>query len=651
MILDTPQSFQPGKRNIQYLNKDFSQLKQSLIQFAQVYYPTTYRDFSDASPGMMFMEMAAYVGDILSFYIDYQFNESILVNAQERKNIIDAAKSLGYKPKVSTPSVTTLNVYQLVPSLQNSDGTFSPDLSYAQIIQPGMTTTSDTNVSFITDEPVDFTVDTQDDSLTISVYQRDSLGNPQFYVLMKSVSASAGTIVSKQVTIGTPTPFYSIQLSETNVLYVMDVVDADGNSWYETDYMAQDLVSVDTSNVFQNDTTLASYRDTVPMLMQFLRTARRFTVDVDENDNTYLNFGSGVNLQDDSMVVPSIATIGSPTSINGWNVPLDPSNFLTSKTFGQAPGNTTLTIRYVTGGGVASNVTANAIQTVGSAQYFGDITELSQTQQGIVTMIRNSIRVNNPVPATGGRDSETNTEIQSNALANFPTQNRAVTQQDYIVRSYAMPAKFGSIAKAYAVTDAQLDAAMTSPATSSIATSSSAPANLNASNQAPNNPFAINLYVLGYDSNQRLITTNPALQQNLINYLNQFRMLTDSVRILDGFIIDIGVEFSIIVYKNYNKRDVLSNCLNLVQSFFDINDTQFCQPINLARLKLEIGKVNGVQTVSSVKIKNLTAADGDYSPYAYNIDAATVNDIVYPSLDPSIFEVRFPTNDIVGKVM
>jgi hypothetical protein len=631
MITDTPKSFQPGKKDVKYLSRDFGQLKQSLIDFSKVYYPNTYKDFSDASTGMMFIEMASYVGDVLSYYTDYQFKESIMVNSEERRNIVDLARSLGYRVRVSAPSMTTLDVYQVVPSIMAEDGSVSPDMRYAQIIKPAMTARSDSGVSFVTNESVDFTVDTSNNPLDISVYQRNAAGQPQTYVLKKSVAASAGKIVTKTVSVGTPSAFYRIDLSESDVTSILDIYDSDGNRWYETDYMAQDLVAIDTENIFKNDDTLSEYRDTTPFLMTFLRTARRFTLGVTENDTSFLEFGAGTNIQDDEKIIPNISSLARPNSFHPENISYDPSNFMSSKAFGQAPGNTTLTIRYIAGGGIESNVNSNSINSVGTVEYFGDITELPTFERNLTDTIRRSLRVNNPIPAVGGRGTETNDEIKNNALANFSSQNRAVTQKDYVVRSYAMPSKYGSVAKVYATTDSRLNTP---------------------SQQRDNtNPFSINLYVLCYDSSGKLIKTNPAMQQNLKSYLDQYRMLTDSIRIIDGYIINIGVEFNIIVYKNYNKRDVLANAIQLVKTYFDINNIQFCQPINLSRLKLEIGKLDGVQTVSSIKIKNLTLKDGDYSENEYDIAAATSNEVVYPSVDPSIFEVRYPTKDIVGRVI
>lgn len=625
MTTDTQKSFQPGQKDVRYLGKDFSSLKASLLEFAKTYYPNTYKDFSDTSVGMMYMEQAAYVGDILSYYIDYQFKESLPITAEERKNIIALSKYMGYKPKTTGASIGTLDVYQLIPSVQNGDGTFSPDMRYAQIIKENMVVSSDTNTNFVTNEPVDFSVDTASDPTEVSVYQRNESGQPEFYVLKKNVPISSGTIVTKTVTVGSASPFFSITLDHNNVIGVLDIYDSDGNRWYESDYMAQDLVPVQTENIAKNDYTMSAYRDSVPFLLKFIRTSRRFTTSITEDNATVLEFGSGTNVRDDMIILTSAETVNKTTSAN--SVSYDPANFLANSSYGQAPSNTELTIRYIIGGGVESNVNADTIKNIVTMECFGDLTELPENDRNVTRLIRESVKVNNPIATTGGRGPETNDEIKANARANFSTQNRAVTQQDYVVRTYAMPAKYGSIAKAYATTDQRLSPTKTT------------------------NPFAINLYVLCRDANGRLIPTNPALMYNLRNYLNEYRLLTDGVNIIDGYVINVGLSFSIIVYKNYNKRDVLTNCLDTAKSFLSTENMQFSQPINLSRLRLEIAKVDGVQSVTELTLKNLTIRDGDYSKHEYNIATATVNDIVYPSIDPSVFEVRFPTKDIVGKVL
>jgi hypothetical protein len=427
--------------------------------------------------------------------------------------------------------------------------------------------------------------------------------------------------------------------------------DSDGNRWNETEYLAQDLVPIESENIIKNDTALSVYRDTAPFLLKYLKTSKRFVTGVNADGTTFIEFGSGTNISDDEIVIPNIYTVGKVSTFRTEGVYYDPSNFMSSNAFGQAPANTTLTVRYVVGGGIESNVNANSIKNTTSVEFFGDVTELPTLERNLTDLVRRSIKVNNPIPAAGGRGAETNDELRNNAIASCSSQGRAVTQKDYVVRTYAMPSKYGAIAKAYAVTDTQLDMSNIQAATAYASSSGGmSPQNINQYQPEKNNPFSINLYLLCYDKSQRLINSNAAIQQNLKNYINQYRMLTDSVNLLDGYIINIGVDFTIVAYKNYNKREILANCITLVGKYFDINNIQFCQPINLSRLELEIGKVDGVQSVSSLKVKNLTLRDGDYSKHEYDIDKATVDKIIYPSIDPSVFEVRFPSKDIVGRV-
>lgn len=413
MTTDTQKSFQPGQKDVRYLGKDFSSLKASLLEFAKTYYPNTYKDFSDTSVGMMYMEQAAYVGDVLSYYIDYQFKESLPITAEERKNIIALAKYMGYKPKTTGASIGTLDVYQLVPSMQNGDGTFSPDMRYAQIIKENMVVSADTNTNFVTNVPVDFSVDTSSDPTEVSVYQRNESGQPEFYVLKKNVPISSGTIVSKDVTVGSATQFFSITLDHDNVINVLDVYDSDGNRWYESDYMAQDLVPVQTENIAKNDATLSMYRDAVPFLLKFIRTSRRFTTSVTADNFTVLEFGSGTNVQSDAIVLASAETVNKTSAANSTSY--DPANFLSNTSYGQAPSNTTLTVRYIIGGGVGSNVNADVIKNIVSAEFFGDLTELPENDRNVTRLIRESVKVNNPAPTVGGRGPETNDEIKANA--------------------------------------------------------------------------------------------------------------------------------------------------------------------------------------------------------------------------------------------
>ncbi len=659
MATQTQKSFAPTSKDIRYINRDFSQLKDALINFAKVYYPNTYKDFSPAAPGMMFIEQAAYVGDVLSYYTDYAFKEGTIQSAVERKNIIALARYLGYKIKPSTAATGVVDLMQLCPSADNGAGTYYPDPNYFLSVKENSQFSNNNGSYFILTAAVDFSVSSSLSPRIETVYSRNDDGTPQFFLLKKQGPVSSGQIISRQVTVGDPSAYFTIQLTEDNVLQVLDIYDSDNNRWYEVDYLAQGLVPIAVPNDAQYEGSLAQYKDSVPYILHYLQTSRKFITSVDENNLTTISFGAGVNGVDDELVTFDSDLIGvGLQNISNVNVPLDPSNFLSNENFGIAPQNTTLTVRYLVGGGLNSNCQADEIRDV-VAPVFDNPTEgLLPEQVDLLNTVKNSLAVTNPSPCTGGKDAETDEEIRQNAMANFGAQNRTVTQNDYLVRIYSLPAQFGSVAKAQVIADTSLQVGVNKILVGVVDQNNVASVIDNSDNNYfrriaydNTNPFAINTYILSYDANKNLVKPNQALVTNLITYLKNFRMITDGINVIDGYIINIGVDFTITVYKGYNKKDVLSNCIQTVQDFFNIDQWNFSQPINLSQLNLQIAKVDGVQSVVSVDIYNLTALDGNYSPVQYDVAAATKNGVIYPSVDPSIFEVKYPDSDIRGSVL
>ena len=652
-------SFAPNSKEIRYLNRDFSQLKDSLINFAKTYYPNTYRDFSPAAPGMMFIEQAAYVGDVLSYYTDYAFKESLLTSATERRNIINFARSIGYKVKPSRASTGAVNLFQLCPSATDGNGNYYPDTDYMLLVKETTQFSNNAGAYYILNQAVDFQVSSSMSPRLDSVYSRNPDGTPEFFLLQKTGSINSGQILSKEVVVNSPTAFYTITLDEPNVLAILDVTDSDNNKWYEVDYLAQELVPISTPNDAEYEGSLNQYKDSVPYILKYLKTSRRFVTLVDENNVTSLQFGAGTNGVDDEIVTFDSNLIGIGLNrITTVNVPLDPANFLKNENYGIAPFNTTLTIRYLVGGGLQSNCPSDDIRNVVSADFDNPSEGLLPEQVELLNTVKNSLQVTNPIPCIGGKDSETDEEIKQNAMANFAAQNRTVTQKDYLVRVYSLPAKFGSVAKAQVIADTSLEVGINKILVGTVDQNNVATVVNNSDNNFfrrlaydVTNPFAINVYLLSYNADKKLVSPNDALITNLITYLKQSRMITDGVNIIDGYVINIGVEFTITVYKGYNKKDVLLNCIQSVKSFFDIDKWNFSQPINLSQLQLEIAKVDGVQSVINLTINNKTALDGNYSSVEYDISAATKNGIIYPSVDPSIFEVKYPDSDIKGSVL
>ena len=612
------------RRNIQYINKDFTELRASLINYARTYFPTTYNDFTPSSPGMMFMEMAAYVGDVLSFYLDNQIQETYLQYARQTNNLYELAYMFGYKPNVTQVSTVDLDFYQQVPVV----GGTAPDFSYSLFIPANtiVTSTASGSTSFIIQDPVDFSVSSSGDPTEVTVYSVDGSGNPTFFLLRKSRKAISSTINTTTFTFGIPEQFSTVELTANNIVGILDIFDSDGNQWYEVDYLAQDTVFDSIKNTNTNDPNLSQYSGDTPYLLQLKAVQRRFTTRFLNSTTLQLQFGAGTSADTDEEILPNPDNVGLglPFEIDKLTTAYAPSNFIFTKTYGIAPSNTTLTVRYLTGGGVGSNSPANTITSITSGTPTFINTNLTANTANYVF---NSLAVNNLTAADGGGDGDTIEEIRQNSSANFATQLRNVTQDDYLVRALSMPAKFGVISKAYIEPTKAQSAA---------------------SGQAAS---ILDLYVLSFDVDSKLRTASQALKQNLSTYLSQYRMVNDSISIKDAFIINIGVNFDIIVLPNYNSNEVLTKCILALQDFFAIKNWQINEPIVLRDLYVVLDNIEGVQTVKNITISNKVGVNLGYSEFAYDIAGATLSGTVYPSLDPMIFEVKYPNQDIQGRVV
>jgi hypothetical protein len=666
-----------NSRDISYLGKDFEAFRKNLIEYSKTYFPNTYNDFNETSPGMMFIEMASYIGDVLGYYTDSSLKESLIQYAGEEKNVFALANLLGYKPKSTAPAVTTISVYQLC----KSDTGGQVDTRYLLKINSGLTvkSTSNGDVTFRTVENLDFNDPTNRE---ISVYSINELTNtPDYFLIKKQIQAISATEANAKKIFSSAEAFSSIMLEDTNVISIESVTDEDGNKWYEVPYLAQETIYIDYPNVEQNDPDLYQFRDTVPYLLKLLKTSRRFTTKVNDDFTTSIHFGGGDSSLSDELIIPNIKNVGLGlnSSIDRIGESYDPTNFLKTKTYGQAPANTTITVNYLIGGGISSNVSQGDLTSISKIVFDDSSVTTSDLDETILTFVKNSVAVENEIPAKGGRGVDTIEEIRESALANFASQNRAVTAKDYQVRALAMPSKFGSIAKVFAIGDNSLNS--NSPesilnstdnldeftnivktiSTYAISQGGNLPSTTEikdivrsfvqktTQNTELVNPFAINLYTLGYDSNGNLTNLNRAVKENLKTYINEYRMLTDGINIIDGFIINIGVNFEITTYKNFNQREIVLTCINELKSFFDVNNWQFNQPINLSDIELTLAMVEGVASVQNVEIVN--KCGGIYARNSYDIKAATKNKIIYPSLDPSVFEVKFPDKDIKGKAI
>ena len=619
------------KKDVKYLNKDFAQFRQNLINFTKQYFPNTYNDFNESSPGMMFLEIASYVGDVLSYYTDVSYRESLLRTAREEGNVLQLSQLFGYKPKLNAPAIVDLDVFQLIPAIGNGVD-IRPDTRYALSIQAGMLVSGEDDVTFRTLAPVDFTVSSSFDPVNVSVYEIDDTGNVQYYLYKKTVKAISGEIVTRTYTFNDPKPYDKITLPEENVLDIVSVTSDAGTTWNEVNYLAQDTIFEDIANVPFNDPELAIYRSSSPYILKLRKTPRRFVTRIREDLRTEIQFGSGVSSDADEEIIPNPKNVGLGLDYlsRTTNSNIDPSNFLYTSTYGLAPNNETLTVTYTIGGGVTDNVGSNRLNQIDDITY-NSLTEFNNLD---LTFVKNSVAVNNPSSAVGGLQKDNVEEIRQNALASFAAQNRAITREDYITRCYAMPVRYGSVAKAYIVGDTQIDTSDKEYPQDVIS-----------------NPLALNLYTLGYDANGSFVALNEVIKENLRTYLSNYRLLTDAVNIKTAYIVNIGVEFEVIPRPNVSSNEVLLRCVNRLRTLLSNNRMQINGSININSLISDLDKLEGVQSIPSLEIINKYDRNAGYSGNVYDIKTATKHQIVYPSLDPCIFEVKYPATDIKGRVV
>mgnify|MGYP003638454050 FL=1 len=616
-------------RDIRYINRDFNDFKNSLVEYSKTYFPNTYNDFTPDSTGMLFIEMASYVGDVLSFYLDNQVQETFIQYSRETENLFNMAYMLGYTPKVTTVASTNIDFYQQLPA-KTVDGVVIPDFDYALIIPENTSVTSNASSTqqFIIEDVIDFTSSSSLDPTEVSVYQISGL-EPTSFLLKKTRKAISSTINTQTFTFGAGVRFDTRTISDSNIVNVLDVFDSDGNKWYEVPNLAQENVFDTIRNTNVNDPNVADdgAGNDVPYLLQLKQVQRRFTARFQNETSLQIQFGAGNYGDNDEEIVPNPDNVGLglPFERTQLTTAFSPLNFVFTNTYGIAPSNTVLTVRYLTGGGVASNVNSGTLTSINTSNVRFVNTNLANT--ALANQIFNSVATNNVAAADGGQDGDSIEELRQNALGNFQTQLRTVTKEDYLIRAMSMPSNLGVIAMAFAE-----------------------PVKV-AEYETGTLPAILDLYVLSYDINTRLRTASSTLKRNLQTYLSEYRMINDAINIKDAFIINIGIEFDIIVRPNFNNSEVLTKCIAGLTTYFNIKNWQINQPIIIRDLYILLDKIEGVQTVKNILIDNLSSEVLGYSAYAYDVIGATIDNVVYPSIDPMVFEVKYPNNDIKGRVV
>ena len=595
-----------AKKPINYTSRDFEAIKDDLVNYAKRYYPTTFKDFNEASFGSLMMDLVAYVGDQLSFYADYQANESFLDSAIEFGNIVRLAESLGYRYPGAPRSTGQCSFYIIVPANTNTRG---PDLSYLPILEAGTVLGSSGGGTFTLTENVDFT----DASNKITVARVDTTtGNPTFFAVKAFGQVVSGQRFSETVTIGNYQRFLKLKLEKTNITDVISVVDSQGNEYYEVDHLSQDII-------FKELTNTDSTRSAVPFIMRTVPVPRRFVVERDIADNTYLQFGYGSaeNITGDLIADPASVTL----DVNGRNYitdqTFDPTKLIESDKFGVVPVNTVLTIEYTANNSDTVNAQVGAITSVVNPRYrFAN--QASLAQNAVADVIA-SLEVENETPILGDTSPLTPEEIRTQAFGSQAAQNRAVTKNDYINLSYRMPAKFGKIKRVNIVRDKD-----------------SAKRNLN-------------IYVLSENASGNMIVPNSVLKENLKEWLNKYRMINDTLDILDGQIINIGINFEVLPELSVNRYEVLQDCVEKIKNEYLNVKFNIGEAIYVSEIYKLLNDVPGVVDTTNVEIINKTSTG--YSDFEYNILENMSDDgrfLVIP--EDSVAEVLYPDIDVSGVV-
>jgi len=589
------------ERNIRYLDRDFSNFKNSLIEFSKTYFPDSYTDFSPTSPGMMFMEMAAYVGDVLSFYQDNQIQETFTQYARQTPNLYQLAYMMGYKPKVTGAAVADVEIFQTVDAVS-----FEPNFTNAVTIPSNTIIQSsvDGASSFILEDFVDFSISSSSDPTEVTVFSVNGSDQPTRYLLKKTRRAISATTASVDFTFGSYEKFPTRTIQDDNIIKIISAQTSGGTKFYEVPYLGQDYI-------FEPAVSTPGS----PYTLKLRRTQYRYSTRFLSKNQLQLQFGAGEARTEDRIIVPNPYNVGKGNINDNATTAFSPANFTFTNTYGTAPTNTTMTFTYLKGGGIGSNAAANTLTGIATGGITGGDADA-----------RNSVRCNNPSAATGGGSGDSPDQLRENSLKMFGTQLRSVTADDYTIRALSMPGIYGDIGKIYVE-----------------------PQKI-ANSQREGRPNTLDMYILGFNSDKQLVPASDSLKENLGTYLSQYKMVSDTIAIKDGFVINIAVNFGIVLRPNYAGNAVLNNCLNAVKDYFNIDKWQINQPIFLSDISTMLDRIEGVQTVKSVEVINKSGESAGYSKYSYDVLGATQNNTVFPSQDPCIFEVKYPDSDIKGSI-
>ena len=589
---------------IKYTSREFSTIKSDLIDYVQRYYSDVFQDFNEASFGALMLDTVSYVGDILSFYLDYQTNESFIDTATEFDNVLRLGKQFGYKYRQNQVSYGEVSLYILVPAQGTGVG---PDTDYLPMVMKNTTFSSAGGGIFTLNENFDFSKSNNE----IVVARADSVtGNPTFYAVKTKGQIISGELQEEQISVGGYQKFFRAELASPNLTEILSVHDAEGHEYFEVDYLSQNII-------YRSLINRNSDSDEVSSVLKAYPVARRFVVDQEKN-RTFLQFGHGSDSEifNDPIADPSEILLKVHGKDYVADASFDPSNLVATDKFGVAPSDTTLTIVYRTNTVANSNAASNSIRNIiNPVVTFKD--RKSLLPDNTQTVI-DSLEVTNEKRILGDVSTPTLSELKTRVKGTYAAQNRAVTQEDYMSVIYSMASEYGSIKRCNIVQD--------------------------------NDSFKrnINIYIVSEDENNKLVNHTQSLEDNLITWLNRYKMINDTIDILPAKIINFGIEFSVIGDLGINKYDVLSTITDVLNGVFE-RTFDIGEPLVISDLAKIINSVKGVVDTVDVKIVQKTGAD--YSDISFAItDNITADGRFLEVPADCILEVRHPANDIKGTI-
>ena len=595
------------KTSFNYTSRDFDTIKTDLVKYAQRYYPDIYKDFGDASFGSLMLDSVAYVGDVLSFYLDYQANESFLETATEYDNVLKIGNNVGYNNPAdgTVGSVGEIDLFAIVPA---NDTGLGPAAEYMPVLEAGAVITSNGGTSFTLEEDARF--DYSKNQVVVARVS-DSTGVPTHYAIKTTGTVVSGIIREESISVGSFEKFKKVKLGSNAISEVISVFDDSGNEYFQVDYLSQNVLYKDVAN-------RGTDKDNAPSILKPFIASRRFVIEKSSN-STHLVFGYGSEseLTSSSVADPSSIALQRHAKKYVSDEAIDPSKFLSTDKFGIGPSDTTLTVKYRINNSNTVNVSTNSLVNISQKNVsFADRTALIDSKASEVT---NSIEVNNPNQIVGSVSLPDTTELKRRMIDSFAAQNRAVTGQDIESATYSMSNKFGSIKRCKVVRD-----------------SSSLRRNLN-------------LYVLSEGTDGKLSTASQSLKENLKVWLGKGRMIGDTIDILDGKIVNIGIEFTIVADSSMNNYEVLSDALSTLKNEFSV-PLYMGEPLYITDIYNILNKnVPGVVDTKSVKISLKSGTS--YSGVSFDLESATSADGRFIEVPQNVaIEVKFTNSDIKGMV-